>query len=119
MSLLEKNKYLQALSQKKEFDLLKKKALKFSYLWLKAFFLSEDKAKGLKLAWSVPKKYVPDSVTRNRLKRWGRENLRKSSLKGLIFMVFLRREKAFYKKLKRKDFDDVFKVVLEKISSKT
>ena len=117
MFLLEKSKPLQALSRKKDFDLLKKKALPFSCQWLKALFLYEEKAAGIKPAWSLPKKYVSDSVTRNRLKRWGRENLRKSPLKGFLLLVFFQRERGFYKKLRRKDFDYVFNRVLEKIQS--
>ena len=115
MSRLEKSKYLLALSQKKEIDRLRNQARVFSYCWLKAFFLYEEKTKTLKLAWSLPKKYVADSVTRNRLKRWGRENLKKSSLRGLILMGFFQKNKSFYKKLKRKDFDYVFNHILEKI----
>lgn len=119
MFLLEKNKTLQALSQKKDMNLLRKEAKAFTHQWLKTLFLCEPKAPHLKLAWSLPKKYISDAVTRNRLKRWGREKLRKSSLRGLALMVFFKRDKAFYKNLKRKDFDYVFDCILEKISSKT
>ena len=117
MCLLERSKYLQALSQKKDFDLLRKQACSFSHQWLKAFFLYKDETENLKLAWSLPKQYVSHSVTRNRLKRWGRDNFKKSSLRGLILMVFCPRDQSFYKKLKRKDFDYVFDHVLEKIYS--
>ena len=116
MSQWGKSKTLRALSQKKDFNLLKDQAVFFSYKWLKVYFYGE-RPEVLKVAWRLPKKYVSHSVVRNRLKRWGRENLRKSSLSaGLILMVFLQvKDENFYKKLKRKDFDLVFYTILEKI----
>ena len=113
--LLGKNKFLQSLSQKRDLNLLKEQALSFSHQWLKVLVLYEKEAKTLKSAWSLPKKNVPNSVIRNRLKRWGRENLKNSSLKGLILIFFSKRDGGFYKKLKRRDFDHVFNGVLEKI----
>lgn len=74
--------------------------------------------KALKLAWILPKKYIPSSVVRNRLKRWGRDNLRKIFLEGWILVIFLKRDKSFYKSLKRKDFDNVLGHILEKIQSR-
>ena len=77
---------------------------------------SKNDTQPLLSAWSLPKKYIPRAVDRNRLRRWGRESLRVSDLKkGHLLMVFLPKEKLFYKKLKRKDFDSVFKNVMEKI----
>jgi len=116
---LEKNKSIEALSRKQEFKLLKKESKRFSEKWLKILFLHKNTSKKLKLAWSLPKKYVPEAVTRNRLKRWGRENMKNSSLKGLALIVFFQRSKSFYKNLKRKDFNCVFNCVLEKICTET
>ena len=112
---MEKNKALSALSGKKDFNFLKRKAQVFSYQWLKVFFLCEEKGKRISLAWSLPKSYVAQSVLRNRFKRWGREALRKSAFRGKIFVVFLRRDKSFYKNMRRKDFDSVFKAFLESL----
>ena len=114
MFLLEKSRYLKPLSQKSDLDLLRKSASSFSFQWLKVFFYKEDQ-KDLKVAFSLPKKYISLAVTRNRLKRWGRESLKKSGLKGLFLVVLLKKDKGFYKKLKRKEFIYVFHRVLEKI----
>lgn len=113
---MEKNKKIQALNGKKDFDLLKKQGSVFSHQWLKVFFFNQT-AKDLKMAWSLPKRLIPLSVVRNRLKRWGRENLRKSSARGLFLFVLLARDKAFYKNLKRRDFDNVFTKLMEKIQT--
>ena len=112
-----KNKKIQTLNKKKDFDLLKRKASISSYQWLKVFFFNQTE-ESLKVAWSLSKKNVFFSVERNRLKRWGRENLKKTSAKGLFLFVFLARNKGFYKKLKRKEFDDVFTKLMEKIQTK-
>lgn len=119
MSLSEKNELPRPLSLKKDFDLLKSQARSFSCQWLKAFFASDEKSNSLKAAWSLPKRHVADSVTRNRLKRWGRERLRGSSLKGLILLSFLKRERGFYQQIRRKDFDSVFDRLLEKIKKES
>ena len=118
MSLLEQNKVLSVLSRKKDFDRLKQTAQVFSYQWLKAFFLYEERDKSISLAWSLPKSYIAQAVLRNRLKRWGREALRKNAFKGHLFIVFLKREKSFYRNMKRKDFDSVFKKLLENLEKK-
>ena len=115
---MEKNKALFTLSQKKDFDSFKQQAQVFSHQWLKVFFLYEKRKTGISLNWSLPKAYITQAVLRNRFKRWGREALGKSEFKGFIFVLFLRRNKDFYKKMKRKDFDSVFKVLLETLDKK-
>ena len=117
MSLPEKSKYLEALSQKKDFESLKKQGQQIDHLWLRAYFLNDKKVKGLKVAWSLSKKQIPRAVIRNRFKRWGRENLKQTTLKGLVLLVFSKKDKEFFKNLKRKDFDNVFHGVLQKMSS--
>ena len=119
LSLLEKNKKLTTLKQRKDFDLLKRQSVSFSYQWLRIFLYIRSR-KVLKVAWSVKKTYISQAVVRNRLKRWGRENLKASSLSGFCFVVFLKKkDKNFYKRLKRKEFDDVFKALLEKVTGKS
>lgn len=114
---MDKNKRLKPLNRKKDFDLLKKSARAFSFRWLKIFFLYKKEG-SLQVAWSLSKRNISSSVLRNRLKRWGRENMRRSHLMGLALVVFLRRDRDFFKNLRREDFDFVFNSVLEKIDRK-
>lgn len=102
-----------------------------SYKWLKLSFTQGGEPPHV--FWITSKKNIPLAVTRNRLKRWGRlffkervfkefkniekdkqKKVEKESKKRDIFrgdwMVFFLKEKdSFYKNLKRKDFDYVFK----------
>ena len=110
---------MSALSGKKDFIFLRQGARVFSYQWLKVFFLYREEDKNINLAWSLPKSYVTPAVLRNRFKRWGREALRQSLFRGKIFIVFLKKDKSFYKKMKKKDFDNVFKNFLENFGKKT
>ena len=119
---MEKNKKLSSLNRKKDFDFLKKEAEIFTFRWLKALFLYKQKDKSTRLAWVMPKKYIKQAVLRNRLKRMGREVLKKSAFKGSLIVFFLKREKGFYKNLKRKEFNIVFEkllLVLDKKAKKS
>ncbi len=115
---LVKNKFLRSLRKKRDILRLKKKGQGFFYDWIRVVYLKEEE-RALFAAWSIPKKYIPRAVDRNRLRRWGRENLKKSLIrKGQLLTMFLPKEKGFYKNLKRKDFDNVFKNIMEKIYKK-
>ena len=106
---------LKALSEKKDFEVLKKRGKKFSHAWM-SFIFSSHKEKTLKLAWILSKKNISSAVLRNRLKRWGRDNLRKQALKGLILISCYKKEPGFYKSLRREEFDNVFFKILKKIN---
>lgn len=113
-----------------------KKNLKIStsYKWLKLSFIKSDKTQNI--FWILPKKHIPLAVTRNRLKRWGRlflaeqaffkmekivkqriegeilkEEIKKKKefIRGDFLIIALKEKKNFYKNLKRKEFDHVFK----------
>ena len=117
--------------------MIKKKIKKTSsYKWLKLSFIKEDQGTW-SFFWRLPKKHIPLAVTRNRFKRWGRlffKELEKESLvkkkvedfgqdelkekkgiSGKYFIFALKQEKNFYKELKRRDFDDVFKKTFERL----
>lgn len=113
---MEKNNKTQALSKTKDFDFLKKNAQSRAYKWLKLRFVYKDSV--FKQAWSLSKKHIPRAVTRNRLKRWTRENTKNTSLTGFYLFIFLNQEPFFYKKLKREEFNYVFKKLMEKLSNK-
>ena len=83
----------------------------YRYRWLKGVSLKNNFQK---LFWSLSKKDIPQAVIRNRLKRWGRENMKKASCKTSFLFVFLSQKKGFYENLRRKDFDAVFNEVLGK-----
>ena len=69
-----------------------------------------------KVFYSLPKKTVPLSVTRNRLKRQAREEFKKGGLNShLQLSLFPSKEKNFYKFLKNKDFRLVFRKALKKL----
>ena len=63
-------------------------------------------------------RFIGPAVVRNRLRRWGREYLRrwlKSIVVGFdVNLVFKRREKDFYRNLKHDDFD----VAMDKMVAK-
>ena len=114
---LEKNKKLRVLNKKKDFEFLKKHSSFFSYKWLKVWAVFQWENPDLKVAWSLSKKQVSHSVVRNRLKRWGRENLRGTHIRGMMLFVFSSYNDR-YKNLKRKDFDNVFRSLLDQIQKK-
>lgn len=112
---MEKNKTKKGRRKKRQADILSQSS-SFSFRWLRLLY--KEGAEKLELRWGLSKKVIPDSVTRNRFKRWGRENIKKTNLKGFLSIVFFKRSKNFYKEMKRKDFDYVFYRGLEKVGSK-
>ena len=70
--------------------------------WLLLSFLRKDEGV-LRVGWTIPR-YVGTAVTRNRLKRWLREDLKMCLSGARVFgfdanFVFLNRGSAFYKGL--------------------
>lgn len=72
-----------------------------------------------KLHFSLPKQYIPRAVDRNRLRRWGREEWQKANLLKIGgFLIFLKKEKEFYRHLKRQEFKLVFTGIIKKLKEK-
>lgn len=70
--------------------------------------------KNLRWGWSISKK-VGNAVTRNRLKRWGREFVREFGGNELdINFIFKNRGKEFYKTLSHKEFNDALQKAFQK-----
>ena len=90
------------------------KPLVVRHLWMKGVFFEESR----EFYFSLPKKYISRAVDRNRLRRWGREEWKKASLKKGGFLSFLGEEKDFYRYLKREDFNHVFSGIIEKLNQK-
>ena len=96
--------------------MLKKSAKVFSESFLKVLFLEQ---KGdPRMAWSLPKAFISLAVSRNKIKRWGRDSFKKTGLEAWIFVMALKRDKKFYKDLKRKEFDHVFEKIIKKTQQK-
>ena len=75
--------------------------------WLAVNF-KKNNQKSLRWAWTLPRK-TGKAVVRNRLKRWGRENLSDFRQKNLdVNFIFKIKTHAFYKNLKRDEFDKAF-----------
>ncbi len=71
----------------------------------------------IRFAWTISANTAP-SVVRNRFKRWGREFFRNwpaAPPQGLDFnMIFKKQDKAFYKNLEHKEFNQVLKKVVSR-----
>lgn len=73
-----------------------------------------------KLHFSLPKKYIPRAIDRNRMRRWGREEWRKTPfIKTRGFLIFLKKEKDFYRHLKRKEFNHAFTGIIKNLKEKS
>jgi ribonuclease P protein component len=72
----------------------------------------------LRFGWTIPR-YVGNATLRNRLKRWGRECLRKwakeHELSFDINFIFKRRDEGFYRKLEHVEFDAAIHRFLRKV----
>ncbi len=83
--------------------------------WLAVSF-NKNKEDSLRWGWSISKK-VGNAVTRNRLKRWGREFVREFNENGMdINFILKNKGKEFYKKLSHQEFDEALKKAFKKIS---
>ncbi|MGE4131377.1 MAG: ribonuclease P protein component [Bdellovibrionales bacterium] len=75
---------------------------------------------GVRCGWTIPG-HVGTAVTRNRLKRWGREFLRKWSEHhnlSLDLNIVMKRKKAgFYRSLSHEEFDFALSKMVQRIRS--
>lgn len=84
--------------------------------WLAVSYHTNDKQK-LRWAWTISKK-VGNAVTRNRLKRWGRDFVREFSENDIdINFIFKTKESNFYSELSRDEFNSAFDKVFSKVLS--
>ena len=83
----------------------------WSYLWLKACILKDQKKGSL---WSISKKAVPRAVDRNRIKRWLREEWRVQEEEKALVIVFRIKEEGFYRNLRREEFKRVFRELMRR-----
>ena len=85
--------------------------------WL-AVNYKKNNQESLRWAWTVSKK-VGNAVTRNRLKRWGREIVREFSEKEIDINFIFKQKKArnFYREITRPEFDAALTKAFEKTNS--
>lgn len=85
--------------------------------WLLANVKTTDRAE-IRCGWTLPRQ-TGTAVVRNRLKRWGREYLRKwaARTKGSLDLnlIFKRREKGFYQQVSHEEFDGAMEKLVAKL----
>lgn len=94
-----------SLRRQSDIQLLRKQG-KFVYIthWL-AISVKKNDCSELRWAWTLPKK-VGNAVTRNRLKRWGRDFIREFYEKEIdVNFIFKVKKPEFYKNLDREEFN--------------
>lgn len=105
-----------SLRRQSDIQLLKKQG-NFVYIshWLAISFKKNDQHE-LRWVWTIPKK-VGNAVTRNRLKRWGRDFIREYYGKEIdVNFIFKIKQPGFYKKLEREEFNRAFKKAFNVVS---
>lgn len=87
--------------------------------WLLVNLKTTDRQE-VRCGWTLPRQ-TGTAVVRNRLKRWGREYLRKwaaQSKKSLdINLIFKRRDKGFYASLSHEEFDGAMLKLVAKLKA--
>ena len=82
--------------------------------WLAVSVVSNED-KNLRWAWTISKKNGK-AVIRNRLKRWGREALKKYGNENIdVNFIFKIKKREFYKELQHCEFDRTFSRAFQKI----
>ena len=107
-----------SLKRQTDFQLLKREG-QFSHInhWL-AVSYKKNQEKTLRWGWTLSKK-VGNAVTRNRLKRWGREFVREFAENDIdINFIFKIKDKEFYKNLSRQEFSKSFEKAFSKTGTK-
>ncbi|MBX2995583.1 MAG: ribonuclease P protein component [Bdellovibrionaceae bacterium] len=106
------NNRLRILRTRADFVHLKNEGQKCSPSRWVTFFSVASSTEQLRLGFTISRK-VGTAVTRNRLRRWGREFFRQALKEGLqmgadINVVFRPMEPGFYKDLEHSEFDRAF-----------
>ncbi|MBX3020480.1 MAG: ribonuclease P protein component [Bdellovibrionales bacterium] len=72
----------------------------------------------IRCGWTLPRQ-TGTAVVRNRLKRWGREFLRKWATKSKssldMNLIFKRRDKGFYASVSHEEFDEAMEKLVAKL----
>ena len=109
---------LRSLSRRADFLQLKAHGFSFHVnSWL-LVNLQKTSLNQIRCGWTIPRQ-IGSAVVRNRLRRWGREYLRKwctdknESLD--LNLIFKRKDKGFYKSVVHKEFDEAMDKLVVKL----
>jgi ribonuclease P protein component len=106
---------LPSLKSQRDFLKLKKEGHFFHATHWLAVNHNTNNENTIRWAWTVSKK-AGNAVTRNRLKRWGRDCICEFENHEIdINFIFKNKKKDFYKNLTREEFDKAFKKCFTKI----
>lgn len=117
---MESKSRFRSLSRRSEFLKLKATGRSFHVnAWLLVNF-DRTETNQIRCGWTLPRQ-TGSAVVRNRLKRWGREYLRKwaktSPLSLDLNLIFKRRDKGFYKTVTHEELDGAFDKLVAKLGS--
>jgi ribonuclease P protein component len=108
-----------SLRRKRDFDQLRQRGQTVHpCAWLVVNYQPNELSQ-VRCGWTVPR-YVGNATVRNKLKRWGREFLRKwtkqNELSIDINFIFKRKADGFYKDLSHVEFDSAFDRCIRKVA---
>lgn len=114
------NKRFSSIRTARDFEKLRENGRYFHPTrWLMVNYRFQDQNQ-VRCAWTIGRQTAP-SVTRNRIRRWGRDFFRqwaRSFPQGLDFNLILKRQdKDFYRQMKHESFDEVLKKVVNRFES--
>lgn len=117
-SSLKEGKRFLSLTRRADFLDLKATGQSFHVnSWLLVNLKTTDRSV-VRCGWTLPRQ-TGTAVVRNRLKRWGREYLRKWSLKSTcsldLNLIFKRRDKGFYASVSHEEFDGAMEKLVAKL----
>ena len=109
-----------SLTRRAEYLRLKERGRSFHVNhWLLVNYEATDRGQ-FRNGWTIPT-YVGNAVVRNRLRRWGREFVRRwradAALSADVNLVFKRRDKAHYRALTHADVDQALGLMVRKLVS--
>ncbi len=114
---MENKSHFRSLSRRADFLKLKAEGQVFHVnSWLLVSLQRTDR-QVVRCGWTISR-HIGTAVVRNRLRRWGREYLRKAIGENLSLdmnLVFKRREIGFYKSLGREEFDEAMAKILVRL----
>ena len=109
---------IRSLTKRADFENLRASGLSIHVnSWL---LVNTQKTKSgeMRLGWTISR-YTGSAVVRNRLRRWGREYLRKwrktNNLSLDLNVIFKRKEKGFFKALTHEELDGALEKLVAKV----
>lgn len=115
---MENKSHFRSLSRRADFLKLKAEGQVFHVNnWLLVNLQRTDGGH-IRCGWTISKQ-VGTAVVRNRLRRWGREYLRRGTVDHALSvdmnLIFKRRESGFYKSLGREEFNEAMEKTMARL----